>query len=352
MAILDNVEVRVVLKDTKEVLKEYNKPDSAPADKPHRVEKYIEAKIGQDFQVEVFFKKDFHCGPGWGIGVGIDIDGGVVSYRHNWNHAEIKRFKVLGAADVFDNVVSEKGSQRSCISFRFGTLNINEDIDITREDLDGQAARLGTIHIYVQNVDRKFLSTPQPQPSFYNPRATTDVAKELVKDKHVGSAMHGPSPEASSPSEERQPSATAVEDTHQLQIPSAVGAIKTEPMEPSVNANDTAPPNPVSSSSNDEIVRKIAQLEQHLKEAQQSQERTAAMMQGFMGGFGSMMQAFAASTPPSQAAASKLQLPATKSELAIKRGRVKEEEITDNGECSGGSKQRSTKRSKTVIELD
>ncbi|KAL8782554.1 MAG: hypothetical protein Q9213_005279 [Squamulea squamosa] len=289
MAILDGVEVRVVLKATKEVLKEYNKPDSAAADEPHTIERYIEAKTGQDFQVEVFFGKDFDCGPGWGIG-------------------------------------------------------IDEDIDITRQDLDGQAATLGTIHIYVQSVDRIFLPEPRLRPNFYNPLTTTDVAKELVKDKHVGSVLHQ--------SEERQASATTVEYTHQLQVPPAVGAIKTEPMKLSTNASGTTPQIPFSSSGNDEMVRKIAQLEQQLKEAQQSQERTAAMMQGFMGGFGTMMQAFAASTPPAQAAASKLLLPAAKSELVIKRERVKEEEIADNGGCLDGSRKRPVKRNKRIIELD
>ncbi|KAL8919678.1 MAG: hypothetical protein Q9172_004867 [Xanthocarpia lactea] len=410
MAILDNIEVRVVLKDNQEVLQEYNKPDSTMADEPHSIEKYIEAKTGQDFEVQVFIKEDFKCGPGWGIGIGIKIDGGVVDYCYYLTNARVEEFKKLMKPAIFRSVRHTEGSLHSRIGFRFGSLTIDEDIDVAPDVLDGQAADLGTIRIWISKVDRKCLPRARPLGSHYNPLETTDVVKELVKDKHVGSVLqpgekipardhgmeyykyksvHGcpktnflfryrsemdlrllhcisgsPSPDDFSPAEERRSCATTVEDKDQAQtgLATAVTEVPVPPFalaqtsakrtqtEIPIEAPNVVSRDTVSSSGNDDRDQKFVRLERMFKESQEqlqrSQERTAAMIQSFMGGFGHMVQAFAASTSTAPAASPTLQLP------AVKRESVKEEEDTENGKVSGGLGRRPVKRIKTIIELD
>ena len=206
MAILDGVEVRVVLSDNQEVLEEYNKPDSTVADEPHSVEKYIEAKTGQNFEVQVFIKEGFKCGPGGGIGIGIKIDGRVVSYSQPLKNAKVEQIKKRMKPKIFESVRHTEGSLHSRIGFRFGSLTIgmnlpigsgsyrlnktvDENIDVARDVLDGQAADLGTIRIWIDKVDCKRLPRARRLRPFFNPLKTTDVAKELVKDKHVGSVL-------------------------------------------------------------------------------------------------------------------------------------------------------------------
>ncbi|KAL8904373.1 MAG: hypothetical protein Q9171_007076 [Xanthocarpia ochracea] len=358
MAILDGVEVRVVLKDNQEVLEEYNKPDSNVADKPHFVEKYIEAKTGQNFEVQVFIKEDFKCGPGWGIAVGIKIDGGVVFYHRSWDYARVEQMKKLMKPEIFESVRHTEGSLHSRIGFRFGSLTIDENIDVARDVLDGQAADLGTIRIWINKVDRKRLPRARPSGStFYNPLKTTDVAKELIKTKHVGSVLQLVYP---------SDSATVVTEVPVQRLAWTKGNAKgtqTESIETPMDSTIMASRNPVSSSGNDDMDRKFARLEQQLSKSQQqlkesqeqlkqSQERTATMIQNCMGGFSSMMQAFAASTSSAPAASPTVQLPVVKSEPAFKREYVKEEEDTENGGLSGGLGRRPVKRIKTIIELD
>ncbi|KAL8734565.1 MAG: hypothetical protein Q9166_001465 [cf. Caloplaca sp. 2 TL-2023] len=103
----------------------------------------------------------------------------------------------------------------------------------------------------------------------------------------------------------------------------------------------------------DEMAKKLNRLEKQLKKSQDmlkaSQDRTTVMMQSLMGGFGNMMQAFAAPTTPAPAAASASQLP------NLKRERVEEEDIESAGGIKEGrasSGNRPIKRAKTVIEID
>ncbi|KAL9007834.1 MAG: hypothetical protein Q9173_006980 [Seirophora scorigena] len=67
MAILNDVEVRVVTKTNNQQLIEYDKPNTGADADEACVEKYIEAKTGEDFQVEVYFKEGFDCFGAWGL---------------------------------------------------------------------------------------------------------------------------------------------------------------------------------------------------------------------------------------------------------------------------------------------
>ncbi|KAL8690457.1 MAG: hypothetical protein Q9224_004404, partial [Gallowayella concinna] len=191
MAILNDIEVRVVSKSRGKPLQEYDSPKKTDAVDQHTIEKFIEATTGEDFAVEVFVKKGYTCKGAWGLRVGINIDGGVVKFAYSFSSADVKETQLAGKRlIIFDSVPHSEGSVHSEIGFRFGSLTIDESIDTTQEDLNTQAATLGTIRISVQRVDRKPLSSPRPRVlSFYHPPEAFSVAKELIKDRHVGTVM-------------------------------------------------------------------------------------------------------------------------------------------------------------------
>ncbi|KAL9024088.1 MAG: hypothetical protein Q9196_006771, partial [Gyalolechia fulgens] len=189
MAILEDVEVRVVSKGTNQPLTEYQKSGSTARLDQSFVEKYIESKDGEDFQVKVWLKKGFSCWGRWGIVVGIKIDGGVVDYFNPRSRADVLRLRDSEQPIVLDFVPSVEGSEFCRIGFRFGSLGIDENVDLTREDLEAHAATLGVIEVYVERVSRKRRAQPKPRGLFYKPLATVDVAKELLKEKHVDSVM-------------------------------------------------------------------------------------------------------------------------------------------------------------------
>ncbi|KAL8734566.1 MAG: hypothetical protein Q9166_001466 [cf. Caloplaca sp. 2 TL-2023] len=190
MAILDDVEARVVLKDTKEVLKEYDKQHAPVASTRKSVEKYIEAKTGADFQVEVFIKESFKLWSAWGVRVWINIDGGVVDYFRPYSKKDVKEKQSSGEAIIFDSVMVKERSRYNSIGFRFGDLTINENIEVTRAVLESQAASLGSVQISVETVTRKpGTRWPSGPRVFYRPLTTTEVSKEIVKDRYIGSVM-------------------------------------------------------------------------------------------------------------------------------------------------------------------
>ena len=179
-----------------------------------------------------------------------------------------------------------------------------------------------------------------------------------------------PSPDVFSSVEERRSCATTVEEKDQAQTDFAT-AVTEVPVPPftlakssakrtqteiPIGATNVVSRDTVSPSGNDDRDQKFARLERMFKESQEqlqrSQEKTAAMIQSFMGGFGHMVQAFAASTSTAPAASPTVQLPVVKSEPAVKRERVKEEEDTENEGLSDGLGRRPVKRIKTIIELD
>lgn len=91
----------MVSKRTKRPLIEYQKTDLAVRPNDFSVERFIEAKTGEDFQVEVLLKENSSCQRAWGIPVSIEIDGGVVNYRRCLNKASIEAENRI----VFDSVL-------------------------------------------------------------------------------------------------------------------------------------------------------------------------------------------------------------------------------------------------------
>lgn len=126
MAILNDVEVRVVSKATGQSLDEYDKPDSAPAADDFFVEKYVEAKTGEDFAVEIRVKEGFDYLRAWGIRIGLKIDGGVVSYCRYLSKENVAHCRAVGAPVILDSVWHSDGKVHSRIGFQFGSLNMSE----------------------------------------------------------------------------------------------------------------------------------------------------------------------------------------------------------------------------------
>lgn len=126
MAILNDIEVRVVTKANKQQLTEYDKPNTGAKADDACVEKYIEAKTGEDFQVEVYFKKGYKCFRAWGTQVAIDIDGGVVDYVHDIRKDRLRKIQDEEDPITFGSVYQREGSLVSGVGFRFGSLNLGK----------------------------------------------------------------------------------------------------------------------------------------------------------------------------------------------------------------------------------
>ncbi|KAL8964935.1 MAG: hypothetical protein Q9197_006741 [Variospora fuerteventurae] len=207
MAILKDVEVRVVTKANQQQLAEYEKPNAVVAAAGGDfIEKYVEAKTGEDFQVEVYFKTSFDCFDAWGIRVSIRIDGGVVSFAEIYSKREIRKQQDAEEAVIFDSVYHREGSLCSDVGFRFGSLNMgmswtlstlisltlngaDENMDSSKDTLEAQAENLGVIDITIVRVNRKRLPKPKEIGAFYKPLASINVSKELIKKEHVSNVM-------------------------------------------------------------------------------------------------------------------------------------------------------------------
>lgn len=128
MAILQDIEVRVVSNTTHQALPEYNKPNSTVVADGHSLVKYIEAKTGEDFQIEVFIKKGFEFLRAWGITVSLKLMETLsVIANPTANHASsIKELQRSGEPLVFDSVGHLENSVYSKIGFRFGSLSLSK----------------------------------------------------------------------------------------------------------------------------------------------------------------------------------------------------------------------------------
>ena len=86
MVCLKDFEVRVALNTTKgtlpgEALKEHPNPKLSAANDEWSIERYIEAKAGEESQVEVYVKPGFNLYKADGIMIGLRIDVDTVAYK-------------------------------------------------------------------------------------------------------------------------------------------------------------------------------------------------------------------------------------------------------------------------------
>ncbi|KAI4124918.1 MAG: hypothetical protein LQ341_007019 [Variospora aurantia] len=409
MAILKDVEVRVVTKANKQQLTEYDKPNAVVAAAgDDSIEKYVEAKTGEDFQVEVYFKKSFDCFDAWGIYVGINIDGGVVSFAEVYSKHKVRELQDGKIAIIFDSVHQPEKSVGSLVGFRFGSLNLgkswtlsilisltlngaDENMDSSKDTLEAQAENLGVINITIDRVNRKRLPKPKEKGSFYKPLASINVSKELIKKELVSSFVGRPGEKTlvkPLPLEyykykrykgkncgfsvfkfryrskmhlqllgciSGSPSPTGPDVTNEEVSVMPAGSDQTPvvnhsvPVAAKAEFSDMTDGNGsrVSDTNSADTANGLAKENQELKQRLKDIEaKQADMMQAFMGGFSNAMQS-AFTT-----AISSFIGPTTPPTTPVKRERVKEEGDAGNPGQTANSGGRPVKRSKTVIELD
>ncbi|KAL8922551.1 MAG: hypothetical protein Q9208_005053 [Pyrenodesmia sp. 3 TL-2023] len=385
MAILNEVEVRVVSKATGQSLDEYDKPGSALAINGSSVEKYIEARTGEDFAVEIRVKEGFDCFRAWGIRIGLEIDGGVVNYCRNLSKEKVSHYRTVGAPAILDSVRQSDGKVHSRIGFQFGLLTMNEEANLPQEELENQARKLGLIRIYVERVNVTKLSQPKKRKGLlYKPLPTLEAPKELIKDKHISSVFQpGTQTPASgrglrtekyttyignnssrlnfhfyyrsemhlrllnclprSPIPDPPPSAAdgvSVVPAEDAQSPAAVKrdptAVKTEVEETADNNNVARMEDATSNENHDSLAEEVRQLKQQLQENQERQTNLMQMLQA----------AFGAPTVPTSAASSSVR------PVIVKRERVKQEDDDETSGQTPRSRDRPAKRNKVVVEID
>lgn len=119
MAILHGATVRLVSKSTKDGPREFIKPNNSLSAVDTSLERYIEAWPGMDFQIEVYLSREFNSEIGWGIIVGIKLDGGA-THGYHWTKSQINRYQMSGGPIVFDGIEKSPTEQ---VAFRFGSMS-------------------------------------------------------------------------------------------------------------------------------------------------------------------------------------------------------------------------------------
>ncbi|KAL8890041.1 MAG: hypothetical protein Q9215_002773 [Flavoplaca cf. flavocitrina] len=134
------------------------------------VERYIETWPAVDFQIEVYFSREFKSELGFGITVGIKLDGGA-THGYHLTKAQINRYQMSGSPIVFEGI--EK-SPTERVAFRFGPMN--ENIDWALGDPDSHIPDFGTIEVEVLRIKLKRNGVQSEQP----PSATTTTPRKVV----------------------------------------------------------------------------------------------------------------------------------------------------------------------------
>lgn len=126
MAILDDIEVRIVSKTIGKALSEYDKPNIAPSEDGLSIVKFIKGEPGLEFHIEVFVKSSFSLFQAPGIQICIDIDGGKVESCMYISRKELLKQQAKREPIVFGEVYHQEGTQYSNRNFIFGSLNISK----------------------------------------------------------------------------------------------------------------------------------------------------------------------------------------------------------------------------------
>ena len=125
MAILEGVETRITATETGKALQEYNSPRENADLGENAIEKYIEAETGMKFQIEVYLPKDFKLHGAWGVGVSVDIDGGVVSQLTAYSRTRVKERIKRGTPFIDSYAELCEGSRYINLDLAFGSLDIS-----------------------------------------------------------------------------------------------------------------------------------------------------------------------------------------------------------------------------------
>ena len=125
MAILEDVEVKVILNRTGQPLVEYANPDPEAIIEAREVEKYIEAEIGAEFSIQVTLKAGFNFHLANGVNVYINIDGGTFkryAFQRKPRHLALMSGKLLHDLVITRSTSeSQHGQVSYSASYAFGS---------------------------------------------------------------------------------------------------------------------------------------------------------------------------------------------------------------------------------------
>ncbi|KAL8682858.1 MAG: hypothetical protein Q9186_001104 [Xanthomendoza sp. 1 TL-2023] len=140
-----------------------------------------------DFHIETYFSREFDSEIGWGIMVGIKIDGGA-TYGYHWTKSQINRYQMSGSPVVFDAI---EQSPTTRMAFRFGSMQIyvegdlDENIDWALGEPESEVGELGTIEVEVVRVKYKRNTLPSeksPRTIATSPRTAVDLSGTQIQD--------------------------------------------------------------------------------------------------------------------------------------------------------------------------
>ena len=131
MVLLKDFEVKVTLRSTNgaslgEALKEYRNPVLPTSSDEWLAERYIEAKPGQEFQIEIYLKSSFKLFAADGLKILLIIDDRTIAFWNYYNEKEIAANISKSKPFILDDVLNTDGKQYSRVTFSFGSLNAGE----------------------------------------------------------------------------------------------------------------------------------------------------------------------------------------------------------------------------------
>ncbi|MCJ1420787.1 hypothetical protein MMC32_007146 [Xylographa parallela] len=155
MAILEDVEVKVILNRTGQPLVEYANPDPEAIIEAREVEKYIEAEIGAEFSIQVTLKAGFNFHLANGVNVYINIDGGTFkryAFQRKPRHLALMSGKLLHDLVITRSTSeSQHGQVSYSASYAFGSAVVDENLNLDNTMLQKELA-LGSIFVKIERV--------------------------------------------------------------------------------------------------------------------------------------------------------------------------------------------------------
>ncbi|MCJ1265365.1 hypothetical protein MMC22_005242 [Lobaria immixta] len=191
MVAFKDIEVHVVSSSDDRELVEYDNPKAITPGDINSKEKFIEAITGLVYHIKVIVRPSFKLHRADGIKIRVKIDGGVVNQSNYYVRDTVNQRQRTGSPFIISEVKFREGSIWQKSTYSFGSLNIDEELDIEKELLDRQACQLGSIKVWVERVTHKKLRVPVKRSGTerYRPLTSADTSKEMVKKKHISHAM-------------------------------------------------------------------------------------------------------------------------------------------------------------------
>ncbi|MCJ1392368.1 hypothetical protein MMC18_005235 [Xylographa bjoerkii] len=156
MAILEDVEVKIILKRSGQPLVEYDNPDPEAVTKDREVEKYVEAKTEAEFTIQIILKAGFNFHDADGVDVHVNIDGGTLK-RHVFQPKP--EYLTLNSGKLLQDLMFikstsqfKRGEEWYSTSYAFGPASVDEDLHLDKAVLQKQLVSLGSILVKIERV--------------------------------------------------------------------------------------------------------------------------------------------------------------------------------------------------------